>query len=191
MHPGILARQVQDELSLYKETNKISSKSTTNYIERGSNLKWKLPAWPYVRVNFDAAFQKEEGRMGLSAIVRDSIGNVQAVVTGPKDHISSAAQAESVALLRAMDLCIELGFNQVCFEGDVKAIVDAVNTKGEDNSWIGQMIEDMQLLLRMNQAWSLRFVQRTVNRVAHMTAKLAITDSCEKCLGSRMALPRS
>ncbi|XP_041001630.1 uncharacterized protein LOC121247328 [Juglans microcarpa x Juglans regia] len=130
-------------------------------------MKWKSLAWPYVKVNFDATFQKEEGRMGLGVIIRDSIGRVQAMVTGPKDHISSAAQAESVALLRAMDLCTELGFNQVCFEGDAKAIMDAVNSKGEDNSWIGQMIEDMQLLIRRNQAWSLRFVQRTVNRVAH------------------------
>ncbi|KAF5455032.1 hypothetical protein F2P56_024651 [Juglans regia] len=111
--------------------------------------------------------------MGLGVIIRDSIGRVQAVVTGPKDHISSTAQAESVALLRAMNLCTELGFNQVCFEGYAKAIVDAVNSKGEDNSWIGQMIEDMELLTRRNQAWSPRFVQRTANRVAHMAAKLA------------------
>lgn len=61
-------------------------------------------------MNFDATFDKDNGRMGLEIIIRDFEGSLQACLTAFKDHISSNFQAESVALHRAMELCIELGY---------------------------------------------------------------------------------
>ncbi|XP_040987840.1 uncharacterized protein LOC121235562 [Juglans microcarpa x Juglans regia] len=118
--------------------------------------------------------------MGLGVIIRDSVGKLLVVVTAPKDHISTAAQAESTALLRAMVICTELGYYQVCFEGDAKVVVDAVNSNNEDNSWLGQMTEDMQQMMKRNQAWSLKFVFRSANKAAHTAAQFAIRDVGEK-----------
>ncbi|KAF5442857.1 hypothetical protein F2P56_035473 [Juglans regia] len=144
MQPGILAKKAQVDLYFSKETKQTCLKSTKGTHGRGSTQKWKPPAWPYVKVNFDAAFERANARMGLGVIIKDLEGSLLAVVTASKDHISSVAQAESAALHKAMDLCTKLGLNQVCFERDAKVVVDAVNSKNEDNSWLGQMIEDLQ-----------------------------------------------
>ncbi|XP_041011325.1 uncharacterized protein LOC121255104 [Juglans microcarpa x Juglans regia] len=112
--------------------------------------------------------------MGGGVVIRDSDGRVQAVLTFYKDHVSSALQAKSADLLEAMELCSELGFNQVCFEGDAKIVVDAVNSKRLDNSWLGQWTKDMQQIMKYNQAWRLNFAYRSANKAAHTAAKLAI-----------------
>ncbi|KAF5450136.1 hypothetical protein F2P56_030511 [Juglans regia] len=122
-------KKAQVDLSFFKETQQNCLKSIEGTHGRGSTQRWKSPAWPYVKVNFDAAIEKVNGRMGMGVIIRDSEGRLLAVVTASKDHISSAAQAESAALHRVMDLCTELGLNKVCFEGDAKVVVDAVNSK--------------------------------------------------------------
>ncbi|KAF5451881.1 hypothetical protein F2P56_026941 [Juglans regia] len=127
--------RARSDLSLFKENNKERSKCAVGTQERTSIPRWEPPVWPYVKANFDAAFDKEKECMGGGGVViRDSDGSVQAALTFYKDHISSALQVESTALLRAMELCSELGFNQVCFEGDAKLVVDAVNSKRVDNS---------------------------------------------------------
>ncbi|KAF5454972.1 hypothetical protein F2P56_024597 [Juglans regia] len=178
MHPGILAKKAQVDLSFFKETKQNCLKRIEGTNKRGSTQRWKPPTWPYVKVNFDAAFEKAKGRMVMGVIIKDSEGRLLAVVTVSKDHISTAAQAESAALHRAMDLCTEVGINQACFEGDAKVVVDAVNSKNEDNSWLGQMTEDLQQLMKSNQASSLNFVNKSANKAAHTASKLAIRDVC-------------
>ncbi|XP_041004068.1 uncharacterized protein LOC121249423 [Juglans microcarpa x Juglans regia] len=117
--------------------------------------------------------------MGDGVVIRDSNSSVQAVLTFYKDHISSALQTKRMALLRAMELCSELGFNQICFEGDAKLVVDAVNTKQVDNSWLGQLTEDIQQIIKYNQACCLNFAYRSENKAAYTVAKLAIRNDKE------------
>ncbi|KAF5481662.1 hypothetical protein F2P56_002299, partial [Juglans regia] len=161
------------------ESNKDRSKCVAGTQGRTSLPRWEPPAWRYLKANFDASFNKEKGSTGGGVVIRDSDGSVQAVLTTYKDHISSALQAESTALLRAMELCYELGFNQVCFEGDAKTVVDVVNSKRVDKSWLGQLTEDMQQMMKHNQAWRLNFAYRLANKAAHMIAKLAIRNARE------------
>ncbi|XP_040988920.1 uncharacterized protein LOC121236535 [Juglans microcarpa x Juglans regia] len=117
----------------FKENNKDRSTCAEGTQGITPIPRWEPPAWPYLKANFDAAFDKEKVSMGGGVVIKDSDGSVQEVLTTYKDHISSTFQAESIALLGAMELCSELGFNQVCFEGDAKTIVNAANSKSVDN----------------------------------------------------------
>ncbi|XP_042969036.1 uncharacterized protein LOC122301713 [Carya illinoinensis] len=124
-------------------------------------------------------FDKDRGRMGIGVVVRDSEGALIGSLVAPKRNVTSAFQAEGHALHRAMVFCIELGLMHVCFEGDAKAVVDAVNSETEDNSWDGQLIEDIRQLKAAYLVWKLGFVRRSVNASAHVAAKLAVFFSCE------------
>lgn len=91
----------------------------------------------YMKVNVDADFDKEKERMGIGIVVRDFRDKVQVVLAAPKSPVKSANVAESLALLRAVILCNELGFSQMHLEGDAKALVDAINTIPTNFSWTG------------------------------------------------------
>ncbi|KAF5454152.1 hypothetical protein F2P56_023836 [Juglans regia] len=143
MQLGTIATRAQADLSLFKERNQININRAERCHGRGSTQTWKLLDCPYFIVNFDATFDKDNGRMGLGIIIRDSEGSLQACLTAFKDHICLVFQAESVALHKAMELCIELGLSQVSFEGDAKVVIDAVNSKKEANSWLGRVTKDL------------------------------------------------
>lgn len=61
------------------------------------------------RVNWDAAMDKENSKIGIGVIVRDSMGEVLASLSAPKDHIIALDIAEATVVLRAAIFCRELG----------------------------------------------------------------------------------
>ncbi|XP_042969542.1 uncharacterized protein LOC122302385 [Carya illinoinensis] len=81
--------------------------------------------------------------MGIGIVLRDGRGDIEVVLAAPKAHVPSAFHAECYALLRAMQLCRELGFSHMVFEGDAKQVIDCVTSKCSNCSWKGQLVEDI------------------------------------------------
>ena len=77
-------------------------------------------------------------------------------------------------------MCIDMNLTQVEFEGDAKAIIEAVNSRAEDQSWGGQETDDLQQEMRLHPGWKLSFVHRSANGAAHNAARLAVGDSKER-----------
>ncbi|XP_042944772.1 uncharacterized protein LOC122278654 [Carya illinoinensis] len=123
--------------ALYKEVLTDDRDRTVGRQTIGHRQSWKPPEWPIYKVNFDVAFDQARGRMGIGVAIRDSEGELLGCLIAPKENVPSVFQVECYALHSAMVLCIELGLPQVCFEGDAKADIDAVNSNDEDSSWSG------------------------------------------------------
>lgn len=70
-----------------------------------------------------------------------------------------------------MKFCIELGFERVNFESDAQVLINAI--KGEEVcwAWYGNLIEDVRQILKNISLWSIDFVHREGNQVAHLLAK--------------------
>ncbi|KAF5447234.1 hypothetical protein F2P56_032802 [Juglans regia] len=180
--PTTILELAKADLSLFRKVHcKTPGTNERNQIVT-EVMKWKPPTWPLLKANFDAAFDKKEERMGMGVVIRDNNGDLQATLVAPRDNIVSAFMAESVALLRAMELCQELGFNMVEFEGDAKAVVDAVKSSAEDNSWLGQATEDLKQVFSLFPLWQLSYVFRCCNKAAHEAAKVAIRSRSERVL---------
>ncbi|KAG6626244.1 hypothetical protein CIPAW_15G035300 [Carya illinoinensis] len=177
INPTTIIVMAQADLSILKEIKqKNSIRPDGGPNSASSNQQWQPPTWPFIKVNFDAAYDKDSNRMGMGIIVRDSEGGLQACLPAPREQIFSVFQAERAILHRALELCVELGMNQVIFEGDVKVVIDAINSKCEDNSWLGQEIEDIQQLMELHPTWRLSFVYRSTNNTAHTAVKVAIKE---------------
>ncbi|KAF5477660.1 hypothetical protein F2P56_004280 [Juglans regia] len=116
--PGAVFARAQSELNLFREYNSAYKPSEEGSKCNRSAAYWKPPTQPLVKVNFDAAFDKTNGRIGLGIVIRDHGGNLKASLTAIIDNAISAFQAEGQALFRAMELSLELGFHHVIFEGD-------------------------------------------------------------------------
>ncbi|XP_042972830.1 uncharacterized protein LOC122304638 [Carya illinoinensis] len=177
--PSTVTTMAQVDHVMYKEVLTKDSERTARRQTNEFSQSWKPPAWPFYKVNFDVAFDQASGRMGIGVVIGDSEGELMECLIAPKKHVPSVFQAESYALHRVMELCIELGLSQVCFEGDAKVVIDAVNSKEEDSSWYGQKIEDLQQIMAGYPEWKIVFVHRTANVSAHTATKLAIRVSSE------------
>ncbi|XP_042947096.1 uncharacterized protein LOC122280136 [Carya illinoinensis] len=177
--PNAVIAKAQADYSVYREVQEGVPGAATRIHISDSKQVWNPPVWPWYKANFDAGFNRDKGRMGIGVVVRDSKGALIGSLVAPKRNVTSTFQAECHALHRAMVFCTELGLMHVCFEGDAKAVADAVNSETEDNSWDGQLIEDIRQLKAAYPVWKLVFVRRSVNASAHVAAKLAVNSSCE------------
>ncbi|XP_042954599.1 uncharacterized protein LOC122291013 [Carya illinoinensis] len=181
MSPETITAMAQAEVSVLREVNsKVSSRLEGGGSAAVAGRQWQLPEWPAVKVNFDAAFDKSLNRGAIGIVVRDCEGKLKACLTTSRDQVFSAAQAEKAALQRALDMCIDMDLNHVVFEGDAKAIIEAVNSRNEDFSWGGQETDDLQHVMRLHPGWKLSFALRSANGAAHNAACLAIKESNER-----------
>ncbi|CAL1377023.1 unnamed protein product [Linum trigynum] len=79
--------------------------------------------------------------------------------------------AEMLTLHEAVLWCIASGFTEVQFEGDDKVIIDKFNHADIRDSRIGALLEEVLHCLSNHSGFSVRFVGRRSNRVAHLVAR--------------------
>ncbi|XP_059456501.1 uncharacterized protein LOC132186539 [Corylus avellana] len=135
---------------------------------------WQVSMMGWTKANCDATIARQQDRMGLGVVIRDSWGNMLAAECVVQEGCLASAVAEAKAFLLAIRLCHDLCLTQVHFEGDAKSVIDSVNSEAKDCSWMGHIIEDIKLELRVFQQWKLTFTRREGNQVAHLLAKYAV-----------------
>ncbi|XP_042954618.1 uncharacterized protein LOC122291034 [Carya illinoinensis] len=111
-----------------------------------SRTEWTAPPPGFYKANWDAAVDKENSKIGVGVVVRDSSGMVIASVCSSiflnPDHLLG----EAVAALKASTLCFDIGLNQVMLEGDSSAVVQAVQRRDECWSPTGLVVRDIKLV---------------------------------------------
>ncbi|XP_059461922.1 uncharacterized protein LOC132190915 [Corylus avellana] len=154
-----------------------------NHSQRGddeSPTRWKAPANGWVKVNWEIALDKANGRIGVGVIVRNEVGAVIAAKGSTRLGLQDATAAEALGAFLAVCLCKGLRFTQIYLEGDAKIVVDAV-TAGEPSSQnFGQLIDDIRALLALFPNWRIGHVRRCGNNAAHVLAKEAMKRVIDK-----------
>ncbi|XP_042988641.1 uncharacterized protein LOC122316174 [Carya illinoinensis] len=140
-----------------------------------------LPPPPpdFYKANWDAAVDKENSKIGVGVIIRDSGGLIIASLYSSISLSHDSLLGEAVAALRATSLCSELGLQQIMLEGDSIAVGQAVQHKDESWSPTGLVIRDIKLLLSKVRTWSIHHIPRKFNVIVHALAKFALTSSEE------------
>jgi hypothetical protein len=103
---------------------------------------WRRPPEGVVKVNWDAALDKDTKMMGVGVIVRDERGDVLATLCTTIPFVTDPTIAEAIAAWKAVELGCELGFQRVILEGDALEIVKALRQAEPSWSRYGQLIED-------------------------------------------------
>jgi ribonuclease HI len=135
---------------------------------------WQKPPVGSIKVNWDAAVDKEGNRIGLGIVVRDHNGQVVAMQCSTRQFICDPATAEALAAWTAVSLCGSLGLQSVVLEGDACEVVQYLRTDGICRGTYGQIINDAKFLLSHVPEWRVQHVRRTANTAAHRIARLAV-----------------
>ncbi|CAL1360419.1 unnamed protein product [Linum trigynum] len=82
---------------------------------------------------------------------------------------------ELIVLREALLWCLALGLSEVKFEGDAKVIIDKINQTDTRDNRVGAVLEELLQYFNSYTGFSVRFVGRSSNRVAHTVARKVLS----------------
>ncbi|XP_042974616.1 uncharacterized protein LOC122306248 [Carya illinoinensis] len=136
---------------------------------------WKAPPYGYYKINWDAAVDHKNQRVGIGVIIRDSDGQVIGTMRKNKFLNPDPHLAEACAALHAVLLGSNIGLRNIFLEGDALNVVNAINGVGEHWGQAGMVIVDIQEILNCFNSWFVAYSQRSTNQVAHVLARNALS----------------
>jgi ribonuclease HI len=173
-HPTELMVQARKDLDNYRRV--IDGDDTHMLVSTATPVQtWMAPTLGWLKANWDASIKKDQSWMGFRVVVRDERGS--AVVALCKTSLGrlDPQVVEARAVLMAIQVCKEMGFSKVHFEGDAKVVIDAVNSLKPDKSYKGLVVEDIRQELQGMEHLQMTFVHQEGNHAAHTLAKLGTT----------------
>ncbi|KAH1081799.1 hypothetical protein J1N35_021560 [Gossypium stocksii] len=135
---------------------------------------WRPSEENYVKINFDAAYDKQQKKSCTGIVIRNLRGQVLKIKVHFNKHIPSAFVSEVLACVQAVQFGAELGFLRSDIKGDALSVIKKINNEEEDRSEIMAYIVDAKRL--KNYFISCRFKHAGIqmNKVAHLLAKKGI-----------------
>ncbi|KAL8496020.1 hypothetical protein ACS0TY_019945 [Phlomoides rotata] len=82
-------------------------------------------------------------------------------------------EGEAIGLHEARSWINDLGFKRVIFEMDAKFVVDAVNGEDTPRTTYSDIVAGYRGVLKDNRGWSVVWVNREANVMAHRLARAA------------------
>ncbi|KAA3462160.1 reverse transcriptase [Gossypium australe] len=132
--------------------------------------RWKPPEGNIIKLNFDAYFNQNMEKSVSGIIARNKEGLVMAACTYPWDNILDPTTTEARACLQAIIMAEEMGFQEICVEGDSLTIIKQINSLEDDRSNINNLIKEIMGRLPKFRVLNFRHVPREANRAAHEMA---------------------
>jgi hypothetical protein len=120
-HPTLLVSKALNSLKANRSAN--SCQRTRPDVIPIPHLSWQGPLEGFVKVNWDAAVDKENWKMGIGAIIQNFEGKVLATLSTPRDYITDPVTAEATTTWRAVFFFRDLGYQRVELEGDALQVV--------------------------------------------------------------------
>lgn len=107
----------------------------------------------------------------FAVVFRDANGVFLTSCTTLISGVPLVRECDAFALRDAILGAIEISFQQVIFETDSKLVADVIHSSHEDLSEFGDIISRCHTLLHQHDSYSIRFVKKQANEVAHALAK--------------------
>jgi len=113
---------------------------------------WKPLPFGFYKVNWDASLNHAQEKVGVGVMVPDSNGKIVAASSSSLHTSVAPVVAESMAALHTVEFCRGRGFQKIVLEGDSLQVVSAIKNKSLLWATHGQVIADIQDLLRFFQS---------------------------------------
>ena len=136
-------------------------------------MNWSPPLPGLYKVNVDVATFKDIRSTGIGIVIRDSLGQVAAVLCRKLEAPLSPLEAESKAFEAGILFALSRGFTDVVLEGDSQVLVNALAGSSSSPSAMASVIQGvLELCMGFTQIQFFH-VKRQGNTPAHLVAKNA------------------
>ena len=102
---------------------------------------------------------------------RNNEGQVLATLSEKVRMPVTVEVLEMLAARKAAMFARDLGFSQVCFEGDAELVVKCLQSGMVSNALVGHLVKDFMSIRRHFQSFNVIHVRRQGNNVAHALAR--------------------
>ncbi|XP_009349912.1 uncharacterized protein LOC103941446 [Pyrus x bretschneideri] len=136
------------------ETGEHETENAVNFA--GQPVRWRRPAFGVLKINFDGAWCGTTRKGGYGWVLRDFAGMLQAAGGVGGLIFSTAAMAEAAAIRATVQVCIELGCQDVEVEPDSRMLIRMLNGEYAIDGTLECFIYDIGLLV--SQLGTVRFV---------------------------------
>ena len=135
--------------------------------------KWVAPEENYLKINMDRAFS--ETAAGVGVVVRNHLGQVEAVMATRVFGAHNAEHVECLAFLSALKFARDFGITHFLLERDALNIVERINSDEQDLSLLGNLIHGIRSMLAVFDFVKVSYVRRTNNVPAHIMSKMSMS----------------
>ncbi|XP_030967242.1 uncharacterized protein LOC115987783 [Quercus lobata] len=160
-----------DAMEWLQEYNSVQEGPIQQDMVSHSN-QWRPPPPSAYKINFGATFIDTDSA-GLGVVARDSDGMVIASLSKCIRLPPMAADLEALACRRAILFTLEIGLQDVVFEGDSEVIINHLKADQPCLTAFGHIIEEARALSAKLREASYSHTRRKGNKVADKLAKLA------------------
>lgn len=141
---------------------------------------WSPPQAPYVKINFDAAYNQDLHHSCTGFVIRDECRHVMGCGVKKNLFVSDAFAVEALACIQALQFGRDMGFQYIAVEGDSRTLILKTNRKNVDRSEIGTYIAEILCLNLSFISVSFNYAERATNCLAHSLAKLGFHNDEER-----------
>ncbi|KAG8475460.1 hypothetical protein CXB51_032227 [Gossypium anomalum] len=174
IHEGELKSGSQIANFVINYLKELDGLNTHLLVRRIHTDRWVAPNGLMVRINFDAAFNRQKNESCSGLVVRNERAKVICSRTVMHENIPLVFAAEAMACLHALNLGLNLGLREVQIERDSRSVIRKLQTEEEERFEIETYIKDSKQLSLGFGSCIFRFIHRESNKVAHIIAKEGI-----------------
>ena len=150
------------------------------------SLAWAPPPASYVKLNIDGSSSGNPGNSSGEGIIRDQHGHVLSAFSSFYGFRTNM-QAEAMALLEGLHLCISLGMQYIKVELDSLVLLNVINGERRCPWRIDEVIARARVALRQ-ASFELTHCYRETNAAADSLAKRAVSSGDSKVFDA-LSLP--
>jgi len=137
--------------------------------------RWVKPPPSSLKCNVDRALFNNNTITGLNICFRNSSGTLHYGLSKYSLYTSPPSEAEALSLLEALTFPDNQGMEFVIFESDCKLVVDTIISTSTPSNEFGDIIYRCKTLLASHNNYSVFYVRRQANRVAHNIARASLS----------------
>ena len=152
-----------------QDVNRREEASDLKRSSQRANVRWKKPVFPLVKCNFNAGFTGNNTQRTGGWIIRDHAGLAKAWGSSIVQNVTTALEAETKALLIAMQQAWVRGYKCVQFEGDCEILIKAING-AISRCEITSLLRDVDFWASRFSNVVFTFTNRLCNNTAHLLA---------------------
>ncbi|XP_023875859.1 uncharacterized protein LOC111988302 [Quercus suber] len=131
---------------------------------------WKPPPSSVYKLNFDATVFFDLDRTGFGVVIRNDKGDVMAVMSAKGPSVFCSEEAELLACRMVIEFATDASFSEFIVEGDNSIVMQAISSPNADESLMGNVVGDIQQMLRGLHWVNVEFTRSGGNKVAHVLA---------------------
>ncbi|CAI9757855.1 unnamed protein product [Fraxinus pennsylvanica] len=130
--------------------------------------------------NVDGATFKELEKAGIGVVLRDSSGTVIIAMSKIEKSVEESEAIELLAIFRGMQLCVNMGIQNLLVESDRKMVIEVLQTDSMLNSSLGVLYQEVKIFATHFVNCNYSHIYRECNMVAHKLARHAqwVDDIC-------------